>query len=67
MFLNRWQKENMIVMNDTDYWELVANICSKIIEKKYKGKGDAIQWMTSYLQNQRMGRIDRVREKLKIS
>lgn len=64
MFLNRWQKENMIVMNDTDYWELVANICSKIIEKKYKGKGDAIQWMTSYLQNQRMGRIDRVRGKI---
>ena len=64
MFLNRWQKENMIVMNDTDYWELVANICSKIIEKKYKGKEDAIQWMTSYLQNQRMGRIDRVRGKI---
>ena len=37
----------MIVMNDTDYWELVANICSKIIEKKYKGKEDAIQWMTN--------------------
>ena len=51
-------------MNDTDYWELVANICSKIIEKKYKGKEDAIQWMTSYLQNQRMGRIDRVRGKI---
>lgn len=64
MFLNRWQKENMIVMNDTDYWELVANICSKIIEKKYKGKEEAIQWMTSYLQNQRMGRIDRVRGKI---
>lgn len=64
MFLNRWQKENMIIMNDTDYWELVANICSKIIEKKYKGKEDAIQWMTSYLQNQRMGRIDRVRGKI---
>ena len=64
MFLNRWQKENMIVMNDTDYWELVDNICSKIIEKKYKGKEDAIQWMTSYLQNQRMGRIDRVRGKI---
>lgn len=64
MFLNRWQKENMIVMNDTDYWELVANICSKIIDKKYKGKEDAIQWMTSYLQNQRMGRIDRVRGKI---
>lgn len=63
-FLSKWQKDNMIVMNDTDYWELVANICSKIIEKKYKGKEDAIQWMTSYLQNQRMGRIDRVRGKI---
>ena len=64
MFLHKWQKDNMISMDDMDYWELVANICSKIIEKNYDGKIDAVQWMTSYLRNLRMGRIDRVRGKI---
>ena len=63
-FLQNWQKEDTINMGDVDYWDFVANICMRIIEHKYSLKDVAIRWMTSYLKNIRMGRIDRVRGKI---
>jgi len=63
MFMKKWERDS-IQMNNVDYWELIANICCKIIEKKHKDKSDAIEWLTNYLSNPRMGRIDKVRTKI---
>lgn len=62
-FMKEWRKDS-IQMGNTDYWEFVANICFKIIEKKHKDKSDAMEWLTKYLCNARMGRIDKVRTKI---
>lgn len=63
IFLKEWRRDS-IQMGNMDYWELVTNICCKIIEKKHKDKSDAIEWLTKYLCNARMGRIDKVRAKI---
>lgn len=60
MFLKNWKRDS-IDLRDTDYWEFVAMICCRIIEKKYNNRQEAINWLVSYLKNTRMGRIDRVR------
>jgi len=62
-FLKEWRR-NSIQMGDMDYWDLIANICCKIIEKKHKEKHAAIEWLAKYLCNARMGRIDKVRTKI---
>lgn len=62
-FLQEWHRDN-IRMDDADYWNFVANLCCKIIEKKHVEKSAAISWMIKYLSNARMGRIDKVRTKI---
>lgn len=62
-FMKEWRRDS-IQMGNIDYWELVANICCKIVEKKHRDKSDAIEWLTKYLCNARMGRIDKVRTKI---
>jgi hypothetical protein len=62
-FMKEWRRDSIQIGN-IGYWELVANICCKIIEKKHKDKSDAIEWLTKYLGNARMGRIDKVRTKI---
>ncbi len=63
LFLTTW-KRDYLEQGDMSYWEFIANLCIKIIEKKHSDKGDAIKWLTNYLTNARMGRIDRVRTKI---
>lgn len=63
MFLSNWKRDG-IYMDDADHWELIADICCKIIEKKHSDKTDAINWLIQYLHNARMGRIDKVRTKI---
>ena len=63
MFLLEWKRSDLM-MENTDYWEFVADICFKIVEKQHSDKKDAINWLVSYLKNTRMGRIDRVRTKI---
>lgn len=62
-FLQEWRRDS-IKMDDVDYWDFVSNVCCKIIEKRHKDKADAIFWLTKYLCNARMGRIDKVRTKI---
>jgi len=63
IFFKEWDRKTVHLIN-MDYWEMVANISFKIIEKKHKDKFDAINWLAKYLRNYRMGRIDRVRTKI---
>lgn len=60
LFLKEWKRDS-INLNDMNYWEFVALLCCRIIEKQHKDKQDAIDWLVSYLKNPRMGRIDKVR------
>ena len=62
-FLKDWKRES-INMGDPYYWNMIADICFKIIEKKHKEKDCAIEWLVKYLGNARMGRIDKVRTKI---
>lgn len=62
-FLQEWRRDS-IKMDDADYWDFVSKVCCKIIEKRHKDKTDAILWLTKYLCNARMGRIDKVRTKI---
>ncbi len=62
-FLKDWKRES-INMGDSYYWNMIADICFKIIEKKHKEKDCAIEWLVKYLENARMGRIDKVRTKI---
>lgn len=63
MFLQNWRRD-YIKMDNTDYWNFVSDVCCKIIEKKHEEKTCAINWLTKYLCNARMGRIDKVRTKI---
>ncbi|WP_304721866.1 HEAT repeat domain-containing protein [uncultured Alistipes sp.] len=63
IFLKDWKRES-INMGNPYHWNMVANICFKIIEKKHKDKDCAIEWIVKYLGNARMGRIDKVRTKI---
>ncbi|MBQ3784573.1 MAG: hypothetical protein II838_14230 [Lachnospiraceae bacterium] len=60
MFLKDWKRDS-IDLKDTDHWEFVAKVCCRIVEKQHSDRQEAIDWLTSYLRNARMGRIDRVR------
>ncbi len=62
-FLKDWKRES-INMGDSYYWNMIADICFKINEKKHKEKDCAIEWLVKYLENARMGRIDKVRTKI---
>lgn len=62
-FLNDWSRDS-IQMGDMDYWDFITSICCKIIERKNAEKKCAIDWLTNYLGNARMGRIDKVRTKI---
>jgi|GEM_PF-2079085 len=62
-FLKEWRRDS-IQIGSVDYWEFVANVCCKIVEKKHEDKSDAIEWLMKYLSNARMGRIDKVRTKI---
>lgn len=62
-FLQEWRRDS-INMDDADYWDFVASLCCKIIEKKHVEKSAAISWLIKYLSNARMGRIDKVRTKI---
>lgn len=62
-FMSEWRRDTIQIEN-INYWDFVANICCKIIEKGHKEKKDAIIWLTKYLSNPRMGRIDKVRTKI---
>lgn len=60
MFLKEWKRDSLN-LKDTDYWEFVAKLCCRMVEKKSNDRHEAIEWLVSYLKNARMGRIDRVR------
>ena len=60
MFLKDWKRDS-IDLRDTDHWEFVAKVCCRMVEKQHSDRQEAIDWLTSYLKNARMGRIDRVR------
>lgn len=60
IFLITWKRDS-INMSDTDYWDLCSKICFSIINKNHIKKCIAIKWLTNYLKNTRMGRIDKVR------
>lgn len=63
LFFKKWQRD-YLKLNDMDYWEFIANLCFKLIEQNYLYKNEAIKWLTNYLRNSRMGRIDRVRTQI---
>lgn len=63
IFLKDWKRES-INMGNPYHWNMVADICFKIIEKRHKDKDYAIEWLVKYLGNARMGRIDKVRTKI---